>query len=92
MALVDNKTTGKAVADIKALYFYNHANGGEPEIVNELESQDWFPVLTMRGTVTASQDAPSIEKLLIRQCCNGFNERILREEIACYEPFTLKEI
>lgn len=38
------------------------------------------------------RDAPSIEQLLIRQCCNGFNERILREEIACYEPFTLKEI
>lgn len=67
MALVDNKTTGKAVADIKALYFYNHANGGEPEIVNALESEDWFPVLTMRGTVTASQDAPSIEKINVDQ-------------------------
>ena len=38
------------------------------------------------------REAPSIEKLLISQCCNGFNERILREEIACYEPFSLKEI
>lgn len=68
MALAQNKTTGKAIADIKALYFYNHANGGEPTINGStLESTDWFPVLTLRGTVTASQDAPSIEKINVDQ-------------------------
>lgn len=68
MALAQNKTTGKAIADIKALYFYNHANGGEPTISGStLESTDWFPVLTLRGTVTASQDAPSIEKINVDQ-------------------------
>ena len=68
MALAQNKTTGKAVADIKALYFYNHANGGEPTINGAtLESTKWFPVLTLRGTVTASQDAPSIEKINVDQ-------------------------
>jgi hypothetical protein len=68
MALAQNKTTGKAIADIKALYFYNHANGGEPTINgNTLESTNWFPVLTLRGTVTASQDAPSIEKINVDQ-------------------------
>lgn len=68
MALAQNKTTGKAVADIKALYFYNHANVGEPTINGStLESTDWFPVLTLRGTVTASQDAPSIEKINVDQ-------------------------
>lgn len=68
MALAQNKTTGKAVADIKALYFYNHANSGEPTINGStLESTDWFPVLTLRGTVTASQDAPSIEKINVDQ-------------------------
>lgn len=68
MALAQNKTTGKAIADIKALYFYNHANGGEPTINGTtLESTDWFPVLTLRGTVTASQDAPSIEKINVDQ-------------------------
>ena len=68
MALAQNKTTGKAIADIKALYFYNHANGGEPTINGTtIESTDWFPVLTLRGTVTASQDAPSIEKINVDQ-------------------------
>lgn len=68
MALAQNKTTGKAIADIKALYFYNHANGGEPTINGTtLESTNWFPVLTLRGTVTASQDAPSIEKINVDQ-------------------------
>jgi hypothetical protein len=71
MALVGNKTTGKAVADIKALYFYNHANGGEPTIGENVltgsDSDKWFPVLTLRGTVTASQDAPSIEKINVDQ-------------------------
>lgn len=67
MALQQNKTTGKAVADIKALYFYNHANGGEPVIVNSLDSTDWFSVLTLRGTVTSSQDTPSIEKINVDQ-------------------------
>lgn len=67
MALQQNKTTGKAVADIKALYFYNHANGGEPVVTDVLDSTDWFSVLTLRGTVTSSQDAPSIEKINVDQ-------------------------
>lgn len=68
MALEQNKTTGKAVADIKALYFYKHAGVGEPAINSAtLESEKWFPVLTLRGTVTASQDAPSIEKINVDQ-------------------------
>lgn len=66
MALAPNKTTGKAVADIKALYFYKHT-AGEPVITSVLESTDWFPVLTLRGTVTCSQDAPSIEKINVDQ-------------------------
>jgi hypothetical protein len=70
MALAQNKTTGKAVADIKALYFYKHTDG-EPKIVEALTdealSAKWFPVLTLRGTVTASQDAPSIEKINVDQ-------------------------
>ena len=69
MALQNNKTTGKAVADIRALYFYNHKNG-EPVIADTLTSPgdaDWFPVLTLRGTVTSSQDAPSIEKINVDQ-------------------------
>ena len=69
MALQSNKTTGKAVADIRALYFYNHKNG-EPVITDTLTSPgdaDWFPVLTLRGTVTSSQDAPSIEKINVDQ-------------------------
>lgn len=67
MALAANKTTGKAVADIKALYFLKHGSGAEPVIVESLENEDWFPVLTLRGTVTASQDAPSIEKINVDQ-------------------------
>ncbi len=67
MALAGNKTNGKAVADIKALYFYNHAKNGEPVITNVLEDPEWFPVLTMRGSVTSSQDAPSIEKINVDQ-------------------------
>lgn len=62
-----NKTTGKAVADIKALYFLKHQNGAEPSIVESLDSADWFPVLTLRGTVTAGQDAPSLEKINVDQ-------------------------
>lgn len=66
MALQANKTTGKAVADIEALYFLKHTNG-EPVVLEQLESADWFPVLSLKGTVTASQDAPSLEKILVDQ-------------------------
>lgn len=69
MALQSNKTTGKAVADIRALYFYSHESG-EPLITDTLTSPNdanWFPVLTLRGTVTSSQDAPSIEKINVDQ-------------------------
>lgn len=72
MAFPSNKTTGRAVADIKALYFYMHGASGEPVITDAAdetkpESANWFPVLTLRGTVTASQDAPSIEKINVDQ-------------------------
>lgn len=67
MALAENKKTGRAIADIAALYFYKHTNG-EPEINDTLlASEDWFPVLTLRGTVNVSQDAPSIEKINVDQ-------------------------
>ncbi|MCM1443604.1 MAG: hypothetical protein NC083_08775 [Muribaculum sp.] len=67
MALAENKKTGRAIADIRALYFLKHTNG-EPEMTNELlASEDWFPVLTLRGTVNVSQDAPSIEKINVDQ-------------------------
>ena len=67
MALAPNKTTGKAVADIKALYFLKHENGVEPEILAMLDSDKWFPVLTLRGTVNATQDNPSIDKINVDQ-------------------------
>lgn len=67
MALQPNKTTGKAIADVKALYFLKHVDGAEPVIMDKLDSADWFPVLSLRGTVNASQDAPSIEKILVDQ-------------------------
>ena len=68
MALAENKKTGKAVAGISALYFYKHENGVEPEINAEmLQSDKWFSVLTLRGSVNTTQDAPSIEKILVDQ-------------------------
>jgi len=72
MAFRPNKTTGKAVADVKALYFLKHVDGEEPIMLDALDnskelSHDWFPVLSLKGTVTASQDAPSIEKILVDQ-------------------------
>jgi hypothetical protein len=72
MALQPNKTTGRAIADVKALYFYKHGTSGEPNMLNALDvtnplSSNWFPVLTKKGTVNASQDAPSIEKILVDQ-------------------------
>ena len=67
MALQPNKTTGKAIADVKALYFYKHEEGEEPIILESLDSEKWFPVLSLKGTVNASQDAPSIEKILVDQ-------------------------
>lgn len=62
-----NKTNGKAVADIEALYFLLHQDGVEPVIMDQLESAAWFPVLSLKGTVNASQDAPSLEKILVDQ-------------------------
>lgn len=47
---------------------------------------------TIDSQLILSKEPSSIEKLIIRQCCNSFNERALREEIACYEPFELREI
>lgn len=67
MARPANKTTGKAIADIKALYFLKHENGVEPIIKESLDNENWFPVLSLRGTVNAGQDAPSIEKINVDQ-------------------------
>lgn len=72
MAFQPNKTTGKAIADVKALYFLKHEESGEPLMVDALDannalSASWFPVLSLKGTVNASQDAPSIEKILVDQ-------------------------
>ena len=67
MALQPNKTTGKAVAQVKAMYFLHHENGEEPVIIEVLDSAKWFPVLTLRGTVNVGQDAASIEKILVDQ-------------------------
>lgn len=68
MSLAANKTTGKAVADIKAVYFRKFVNGVEPTVSKtELESADWFPVATIRGSVNVSQEAVSIEKINIDQ-------------------------
>ena len=68
-----NKKTGKAVADVKALFFYKHPNGVEPANIlatlpaSSSESTDWFAVLSSKGSVNVSQDAPSIEKILVDQ-------------------------
>ena len=47
---------------------------------------------TIDSQLILSKEAINIEKLVVRQCCTGFNERVLREEIACYEPFELREL
>jgi hypothetical protein len=69
MAFPANKTTGKAVADIKALFFYKFADNGnaEPVISTSLTSDKWFPVITLRGTVNVDQDDVSKEKINIDQ-------------------------
>lgn len=69
MAFPANKTTGKAVADIKALFFYKFADNSnsEPTISSSLTSDKWFPVITLRGTVNVDQDDVSIEKINIDQ-------------------------
>lgn len=72
MAFRPNKTAGKAIADIKALYFMKHVNGVEPDMLEVLDennpkSADWFNVLSLRGTVTCNQDNPTIEKILVDQ-------------------------
>ena len=60
------KKTGKAVADIKGLFLLKHTSG-EPEIKDMLKSQDWFAPLTLRGSVSASQDAPSLTEIHVDQ-------------------------
>lgn len=67
MALPQNKKNGKAIADIQALYFLKHVDGEEPVIKENLNNPDWFPVLTLRGTVNTNQDAQSLEKILVDQ-------------------------
>lgn len=70
MAFPANKTTGRAVADIKALYFYKFSDNSnaEPTIdATSLASDKWFPVITLRGTVNVDQDDVSIEKINIDQ-------------------------
>lgn len=73
LATHPNKTNGKAVADIKAVFLYKHENGLEP-IVNKdlLTSANWFAALTLRSSVTAGQDTPSMEKINVDQ----FNQPI----------------
>lgn len=71
MAFRPNKTTGEAVAAVKGLYFLKHQDE-EPLMLDALDnsnplSHDWFPVLSLKGTVSVSQDAPSIEKILVDQ-------------------------
>ncbi len=65
--LPTNLKTGKAVADIKAVYLLKHGDSGEPVISDSLSSTDWFPILTLRGSVSASQDAPSLDKINVDQ-------------------------
>lgn len=60
------KKTGKAVADIKGIFLLKHTNG-EPTITDMLKSQDWFAPLTLRGSVSASQDAPSLTEIHVDQ-------------------------
>lgn len=67
MAFPSNKTTGRAIADIRGVYFYKH-DAGEPTInATLLASSDWFAVLTLRGTVNAAQDAPSVNAIHVDQ-------------------------
>ena len=67
MALT-NQTTGKAVADIKSIFFRKFENGAEPDVtVAKLAEDAWFPVITLRGSVNVSQDAVSTEKINIDQ-------------------------
>lgn len=73
------KTTGRARADVKDLYIKLHTNGEEPmfgtegkgmldpTVWSEQHPNGWFPILSLRGTVTASQDAPSLEKINVDQ-------------------------
>lgn len=69
--LQKNKTTGKAIADIHAVYFLKHENGEEPNIIEHITDENlsklWFPVLTLRGTVNTSQSDPTIEKINVDQ-------------------------
>lgn len=65
--LPTNLKTGKAVADIKAVYLLKHGDSGEPVIADSLSSTDWFPILTLRGSVSASQEAPSLDKINVDQ-------------------------
>lgn len=67
MAFPANKTTGKAVAQIKGMWLLPHVNGEEPAMTSVLDSGDWFPTLTLRGSVNVGQDAASIEKILVDQ-------------------------
>lgn len=73
------KTTGRARADVKDLYIKLHTNGEEPMFGTAGKGMldttawstehpnGWFPILSLRGTVTASQDAPSLEKINVDQ-------------------------
>lgn len=73
------KTTGRARADVKDLYIKLYTNGEEPmfgtagkgmldtTVWSAEHPNGWFPILSLRGTVTASQDAPSLEKINVDQ-------------------------
>lgn len=63
-----NVTSGRAVADIKALYFLKHVNGAEPTVNADLMAQaGWFAVATIRGSVNITQEAVQTEKINIDQ-------------------------
>lgn len=67
MARPANLTSGKAVADIAEIYFLKHENGKEPVILNELESSNWFPVLTLKDSVEVDQADPTLNKINVDQ-------------------------
>lgn len=72
---MQNKTNGRAVADIKGVFILKHSDCGnqEPNVMKDAIRKGspfyhkWFPLLTLRGTVNSSQDAPSIEKINVDQ-------------------------
>lgn len=59
-------TSGKAVADIAHLWVLKDRTG-VTTIDTLINSTNWFDVLTLRGSVSAGQDAPSIDAIHVDQ-------------------------